>query len=291
MNILFLTFGPELKNHYQACFSILSFLKESPAPNVHIMTDYPDFYRYFGEAVTIHKLTPQQLNEWQGKHQFFWRIKCKAVEMMVAQYPDQPLMYVDSDTFLHRGLNQEIIPLITEGKAFMHLKEGHLNELKSKTETQMWTQLRGKNIAGFQITEASAMWNAGVIAIPQTRNQEITQDIVKVCDALCDTPAPRRLLEQFAFSLVIDEKIGLSPADTWIGHYWGNKADWNDAIKTFFLESRLGNRTLEDDIEAIKSFDFSSLAIFKKEKNTKLRIQRWLEKKFPAKNAAYFTAP
>ena len=135
------------------------------------------------------------------------------------------------------------------------------------------------------------MWNAGVIAIPKQHCLQAADQILAVCDALCETEAPRRLLEQLSFSIVLEQQIGLTAANQWIGHYWGNKNGWNEAIKEFFLISILQNRSLKENIEVVKQFDFSAIAILRKEKNTKLKLQRWIDRQFPPKREIFFNGP
>ena len=72
MNLILLTFGKRTETHSQAAFSILSFLKDPLIKKVIVITDYPDFYRIFGDKVECLCINDELLKQWQGKHQFFW---------------------------------------------------------------------------------------------------------------------------------------------------------------------------------------------------------------------------
>ena len=142
MNLLLLTFGDNTDNHQQAVFAALSFMRDPHIRRVLVVTDRPDFYRWLcgternallteeggedasGErgmaaAVEILPITAETLSAWQGPQQFFWRIKIQAVAMAVRQYPDQHLLYVDSDTFLAGSL-AGMVRQLDAGAACMH---------------------------------------------------------------------------------------------------------------------------------------------------------------------------
>lgn len=119
MKLVLLTFGERLENHYQAAFSILTFLKDPLIHKVLIATDCPEFYRIFQEKVEVIHITKNTLVEWQGDVQFFWRIKIKALELVQQSYPDEHLLYVDSDTFLVKLL-AEIHSELEQNHSVMH---------------------------------------------------------------------------------------------------------------------------------------------------------------------------
>ncbi|MBF1236599.1 MAG: hypothetical protein HXM43_12470, partial [Lautropia mirabilis] len=158
MNLLLLTFGDNTDNHQQAVFAALSFMRDPHIRRVLVVTDRPDFYRWLcgternallteeggedasGErgmaaAVEILPITAETLSAWQGPQQFFWRIKIQAVAMAVRQYPDQHLLYVDSDTFLAGSL-AGMVRQLDAGAACMHCFENRLGDRNSRTLTR-----------------------------------------------------------------------------------------------------------------------------------------------------------
>src|ERR1700712_98113 len=102
MNLLYITFGDDLGIHLQAAFSICSFLSKSnnDINSINMITDKPFFYNHLKEKVNVISITQQELEDWKGEHQFFWRIKIKAIEKICKMYPNSPVMYLDTDTFL-----------------------------------------------------------------------------------------------------------------------------------------------------------------------------------------------
>lgn len=286
MDLLFLTFGPNIKNHYQANYCILSFLKQKEEVNsINIYTDQPDFYKHLQDYVNVVYVTEQMLNEWKGKHDFFWRVKIKALEHYISLNNNATLVYLDSDTFLYNDIHE--FKSILKDKASMHENEGKLSELKSKTEKLMWQQVSNKSFGGIIINKGHSMWNAGVVGIPANNNLKAVKLALSVCDDLCAANVTRRLIEQFALSVALEETYGLTPADKWVGHYWSNKEEWNGYISHFFLDSYLKNYTTEQDIDRMSSADFAQLPIRKIEKNTKMRLISILNKVFPPKQISY----
>lgn len=285
MHLVCLSFGSNLDYHSQTVFAALSFLTDKHIEHVTVVTDYPDFYDVLGDKVSVYPIDERTIQDWRGEYDFFWRVKMKAIQVAQVQQPEQHLLYVDSDTFLTAPLG-ELNARLDQGHCHMHLEETILKKGQSKTERKMWKHLKKQTFAGIDVNKHSRMWNAGVIAIPKQQAKGVLQHAIEVCDALCATKCRRRLLEQFAFSLAlehhsacseasetaqsntkenIETSIKLKAADDCILHYWGNKPEWNAHIQRFFSDSKLKNRRLEDDIEAIRDFDWQSLAI-----NTKI---------------------
>ncbi|MEJ8801022.1 hypothetical protein [Pontibacter sp. H249] len=289
MNLLLLTFGPNIKNHYQANFCILSLLarqQELAFTAVYVYTDHPEFYRHLGDYVKIVPLTKDMLQEWKGEHQYLFRIKIKALEHFIISHGEVPVMYLDSDTFLYQN-TQNLKQLLSDNVALMHEEEGKLAQQKSKTVLRMWEMVKGKTFADIPITENETMWNSGVIGIPATRNQEAIQLALRICDEMLQGKVTSFMLEQFAVSIALNNIYNLQPAHPSVGHYWAAKDTWNEAISNFFLESKLKAHTIEQDIERMRQFNFKALPIRNKMKNTKLRLQRMLEKLFPPKEVVY----
>ncbi|OOF39225.1 hypothetical protein BKK49_08380 [Rodentibacter rarus] len=288
MNLLLLTFGQKLENHYQAAFCILTFLKDPQIKKIIIVTDYPAFYDFLGNKVKIISINEKTLEDWKGKNDFFWRIKIKAIELVVHQYPDNHLFYVDSDTFLASNL-QSVVQKLDENIGLMHTFEYKLSgQNRSKTTRGMFSVLNGKVFFDITINPQSEMWNAGVIALPKTCAKEIINLSLNLCDAICATPCPRRLVEQFSFSLAMNHLTELSSCEDVIGHYWGNKPEWNQFISQFFVNALLKQKTLEQCVEELRAFNWHSLPLEKKLRSTNSTLKRLIDRLFPHKHIKYF---
>lgn len=287
MNLLYLTFGDNLANHTQAQFSIYSFLVQpGSVATINVVTDRPALYKNLRAEVQVIEVNKSLLKEWAGPHEFFWRIKIKAIEMLCQKYADQPVVYLDADTFLYTGM-AALEKGLRSGIAFMHEKEGTLAQGKTKTEQRMWKQAGGKVFGPTTITASHAMWNAGVVATPNTINGTECLLALSICDAMCAGGITRRLIEQFALSVALQETYGLQKAEDFIAHYWSVKAPWTELISQFFTTVHFQQLSLPESIEQFKRLDLSKLPIKVKERNTRRRLERLVGKAFPAKETIF----
>ena len=287
MILVLLTFGDRLENHYQASLAIISYLKSDQIKKVCVVTDRPNFYQYFGEQVELITINEQIMNDWKGDHDFFWRIKMKGIEAATLNNPDQHILYVDSDTVYVDKIGELMIGL-EAGSSYMHELEGKLSQLPSKTTKNMWKSLNGKSFAGLRIDSDAEMWNAGVIALPKSHAIETIQYAIELCDQMCATNCTRRLIEQFAFSIALKDKLGLAAAENVVAHYWGNKPNWNTKITEFFMYSKLNGLTFEQDLERFEPEEFIQIPTVLREKNTKHKLQRLLNKVMKPKEIRLF---
>jgi hypothetical protein len=249
MRLVLLTFGDRLDVHAQAAFCIVSFLKADATLPVSIVTDRPAYYAHFGSRVGLHEVNAATLREWEGPPAFFWRIKIRALQEVAAACVGDDLLYVDADTILTGDL-ERLRTTLAEGRTLMHLPEHRLCDAPTKTERQNWQVLRNKTFGGIAVDEQTTMWNAGVVGVPAARARQLLAQTLAACDAMCATPARRRLLEQLAFSIALGQGASLADARREVLHYWGNKAGWQAAIDAFWLRSRFEARDLARDIAA-----------------------------------------
>ena len=287
MILTLLTFGERLENHYQACFAILTFIKDPTIQKVVVVTDRPEFYQLFDNNIDIVKIDNTTLKQWEGQYQFFWRVKIKALETIQQRYPQQNLLYIDSDTFLARNLN-ELEKKLSQGQTIMHIFEHQLCDKGSSTLAKMYRSLRGKSFCNITIQAETQMWNAGVIGLPAQYAEECIALALKLCDEMCSTDCPRRLIEQFAFSIALNHIYPLQSCDTTIGHYWGNKNEWNNNIANFFVNAHLKKLNLSDCVQQLAQQDWQQTPLIKKQRRINFKLQNLINRFFPDKNIEYF---
>ncbi len=287
MHLLYLTFGENLNNHIQAHFSINSFLaQKEEVSSINIVTDCPDYYKNLKGYVSIIEVKNETLEQWKGEHKFFWRIKIKAIEKLCDLYKNEPVLYLDSDTFLFSGI-KPLKEAASNGKAFMHENEGMLSLEKSKTAKKMWNQIKNRKYSDISIVETHAMWNAGVVLTPNQKNNKECLLALDICDEMCRQGVTRRLIEQFALSVAFQEMYGLHSASNTIAHYWSNKESWNNLIEYFLISTYFKAFTVEQTVEEIKKFEFNKLAVKTKVKNTNTRLKKIVEKLFPPRDILF----
>lgn len=287
MHLLYITFGDDISNHIQAQFSVITFLSQKEEINtINVVTDHPEFYKNLKERINVIAIDGETVNSWKGEYDFFWRVKIKAIEMLCDMYVNQPVLYLDTDTFLFGDvslLKQQALA----GKAFMHENEGMLSKEKGKTAKKMWRQIMNKQFSNITITANHCMWNAGVVLTPNQKNNKETQLALEICDAMCDQGVTRRLIEQFALSVSLHEVYGLQPAKNVIGHYWSNKESWKKEIEDFFIASNFKGYTIEETAQIIKDFDFNKIPVKMRVKSTNSRLTALVNKLYPAQDVEY----
>jgi len=289
MTIAFLVFGKDILNFQQAIFSILTILpKINKNERVVVVTDSPEYFKILNDKITVLEVDEKTFENWKGQYNFFWRIKIRALQMIADKWKDDHILYLDSDTFLFGSLDSIRLNL-NSGINMMHTDEGKLSELASKTERTMWKQLKGRTYGNITIDSNKCMWNAGVVAIASANRDKLDLALT-ICDEMCKENITPRLIEQLALSLAMNEPIDLLAAENEIGHYWGNKIEWNQKINLLLLNNLLRNQTLEHLIEEVNEINFEKTPIRVKISSTKLRLGKKLSKIFPDKMNVYITS-
>ena len=289
MHLLYLIFGNNYDNYLQAHASILSFKAHcKELKTINIITDSPQWFSSTsGEQLHITQLSPQQLQAWKGEHNFFWRAKIKAIQQISQTYPGEPIVYLDTDTFLYTGASR-ITQRLAENKALMHLEEGPIKEDSSKTIKKMYRQILDLPDAPLENLADYHMWNAGVVASPNSKDGREFALALKLCDYLCKMQVTDRLIEQFSLSVALEHCYGLEESMESIAHYWSNKKQWNAFWSQFFLSASFKNISPSEMPQHFTQQDFAEApAVLKISKNTKKRLISWLEKKFPDKKVVY----
>lgn len=288
MTLLYFVFGTAVHNHLQANFAILSWLASGEGfDRIVVLTDAPEFYRFIDDDRVVLKATDRaQLDEWEGPHQFFWRVKIKAIEAVAAEYPGSHVFYQDADTFCFND-PARLRGLLDDGHNLMHAREGALSELPTSTEKKMWSQCKGQSFGGVTITKEHNMWNAGVVAISAANIAAVIPAALAICDDMCAAGVTRRLVEQFSLSVACGLDQPVLPANGTVGHYWGNKEGWNPLINGFFLRHHLHGGAYADQVEELKTFDFRQIPIYTKSSGTHRKLSGVVDKLFTKNVVAY----
>lgn len=286
MNILYFVFGNNIEHYQQIYFSIYTALKNKAIDDkVIVIAENSSYFNYLKDEIEIIDINQQIVQEWEGPHHFFWRAKVKALELIATKYPDKHIMYLDGDTFIFKNLDA-IKQALDQGQNFMHLNEGKLCELKTKTERTMWRQMKHKTFAGISIDEKTCMWNAGLIAISKKHLGAIDLAL-QLTDEMCAAGVTRRLIEQFSFGVATNHYTSLKAADEWVGHYWGNKPQWNEVITSFIKKCYMQNLTLEQSLEAIDQLPLKDYPVAVRNSSTQRKLKKFIDSFYKDKKAMY----
>jgi hypothetical protein len=279
---MYLTFGDRLDIYIQAYFSMLSFYRQlGEYDHIVMVTTDPKFYKRasFADVICIDNAT---VEEWKGKHHFFWRSKIKAIEMVAQKYNDSDLIYVDCDTFLYGDLSKLKEGLLG-GQGYMDMDDGHPKYRKFKP-MHMWEKIGGHTYAGITLGMQHHMWVAGVLGIPNAYKQIVIQTAIQLCDEILDDKPEDIVVEQYALSIAMYEKASLASTKDFIGHYWSNKDEWIKTINTFKIKSYMSNASLKEDLEEYQLLPISVIPIRLHKRNTARRLKKLIDKLFKPNN-------
>lgn len=286
MNIVYLVFGNKMDNYQQVYFSIYTaLLYKNTDDRIIVISEDPSMFNSFEDKIEVIPINREVIKNWEGKHHFFWRVKIKALQLVAQKYPSDSILYLDGDTFFYQNMNI-LHNGMQNGQNYMHLKEGKLSMLSSKTEKLMWKQMKGKTYHGITIDENATMWNAGLIGVSY-KHFDCLALTLEINDAMCADGVTRRLIEQFAFSLGLNKYSPLQPADDFVGHYWGNKKQWNEIISHFLKECFMKNYSFDEIIKRIKEMDLTQNPIRVKESNTQRKLKNFIDQFFKNKKPVY----
>ncbi|MET0635519.1 MAG: hypothetical protein ABWZ25_05800 [Chitinophagaceae bacterium] len=287
MHLLLMTFGTNERHHLQACFCVYSFLAGGARfSSINIMTDSPGFYKSIENNVKVIAVSDELLTEWKGPHAFFWRIKIKAIGQVCDTYPGEPVIYLDTDTFLYNDF-EKAHSIVAGGHAGMHLHEAPLKRIATKTASKMYTQLRGKSLGDLRDLSDFDMWNAGVVITPNNRGMEEIRLALSICDEMLRLGVVPILIEQYSLSIALHHIYGLKPAASFLAHYWSNKDEWNQLISGFFHRCYLEALSQEETIEKFRSIPLESIPVSRKVRRMNLKLKKAIDGILPNRNLTY----
>ena len=284
MTIFFMIFGDKTVYHVQAYLSIRSFQKQMKEHDrIVVITTHPEFYASSGTDVI--KVTNENIKEWQGERNFFWRAKIKAIEYMSNQYPDDHLIYLDTDTFLYGSLDA-IRALLDQGHGMMHLKEGHPSTMMTRS-LRMWKQIAGKQYGGITMGMEHEMYNAGVVALPKEKAKSIASLALALCDGMLEDDVERIVIEQYSLSIALFEQTQLLECDNYIGHYWGNKPEWESLAYNLIANAHMKKMSLAEELEQLDFTRKDLPPIYIHHSSTGRRLKDTIDKLFKDKKQKY----
>lgn len=280
MNILYMVFGDNLGYHKEAYLSIRSFQRQmAEGDRIYMLTSQPEYYQRAG--INLLEIDEQTVARWKGPHQFVFRAKIMAMRHLATLFPDEHLLYLDTDTFLYGRLD-DLRQRLDNGQALMHLREGHPSQMKASS-LRMWKQVEGKVYGGIKIGAEHDMWNAGVVGLPHERMAAIIDTALAVCDGMLDDGVQTHVTEQYAQSVALAEGATLAAASDHIGHYWSNKPAWEELSTELMLKAYMRNESLQEELACIDDALFRQLPVYAHHSSTAAKLHRLVDKWFPDK--------
>ena len=210
-----------------AAWSALAHAGETPT-RVHVYTDDPGAFGVLEGRIDVHPLSPERIREWRGTFDFAHRLKAMMIWELTDLFPDEPLLYLDGDTFFV-GTLATVRERIGPGSCVMHEREYSVATSQTGQMKRFRKHMRPLSFEGAPVDMDADMWNAGAIGLhPQQF------PLVRRWIAFIDEVYPRYphgLVEQYAVSLVLQRGASLRACDDVVFHYWFQKDEYDAAIR------------------------------------------------------------
>jgi len=220
--------------------SLLRFYNEGPPPfKIFVYTDNKQAMQgKLPESVEFIELPAGQFQAWRGDIDFVHRVKVEMLRDFTKRVSGS-IIYVDTDTYFLKD-PAPIFEKIGKGTRFLHLLEDRVDSKSNPILKKMYRFLKkrifslkdGRNV---KMPVSVEMWNAGLIGF-SSQDKSLLEDVLELTD-LMYSQYEKHVMEQLAFSFVLQTEGSLLPAEDYVYHYWAHK-DFRNAIESFFAETK-----------------------------------------------------
>ena len=224
--------------YQEAALSILSWLHQPGSDHAQVLvyTDAPEALQGLIGArgnVFYQPVAAAQWKAWRGEIDFVHRVKICVLQDAFERVGG-PLLYLDTDT-VWLGPADTLMDALNVGQRLMHLPEGTLatgNALNQK----IYKAIKGQTMeAGvgqtFRAEGGLMMYNAGVLGL-LAKDASLLDQVLTLTEALYRA-LPKHVMEQLAFSYVLQQAGPVKSANGPVLHYWNLKA-LRDQLPAFF---------------------------------------------------------
>lgn len=238
-NIVYLAHGGQ-KYTKQAIFSLYSllyWLKEEPDNSIGIIvyTD-DDTWVPRHELITARTISPEQIRQYKGKHQYTHRVKLEILRHAQSM-SSGPILFVDCDTQWIKTPSPALRELAENPKmCWMHQLEG---KVSIRNHPDYFTLLSENPSLSQNFPPPWEMWNSGAIGIPEG-NRAFFSETLETCDQILDFLPHNNWVEQLAVSLQATKQFETKSLEPYLLHFWRDSP-----ILPEVLEKALSN--LSDD--------------------------------------------
>jgi len=237
-NLVMLSYGRE-SEYYRAIFCILSYFAWTEETNrneirILIYTDNPIFFQSYLKDMDIEyiHLTSVMLEEMLEETNYIHRRKVGVINLTFQRFPNTDLLFIDSDTFFVHKID-DMLGGFDVGKSYMHKREYSfeegLNLFNSFNQGHYpsafinYISDRNFMLGGVpeKFSKHDYSWNSGVLGLDKGF-MHYMPDVYNLTDAFYAS-SKWFVSEQLAFSLILQKRTEIRPAEKYIVHYWGSR--------------------------------------------------------------------
>lgn len=205
--------------------------------NIVIYTDKPALLAPLKEAgmpIIFEVIDADKIKLWRGAINFVHRVKIEVLLHFCAHYQGV-VLYLDTDIVLQSKLTP-IWQHIEAGGRYMHVQEGIVGSTQNPVFYKLNRFLASCQhplVANQQLAN-KAMWNAGVLGF-STQSLPMLHDVLHFTDSIYPL-YPKHIVEQFAFSIYMQQAGTVKAASPYILHYW-NLKELRPLLRSFFVHT------------------------------------------------------
>lgn len=196
--------------------------------SVHVYTDEPAAYAALAGRIEVEPVSLDRIRAWRGPDDFVHRQKTELVRDVAVRFPDDPLLYVDSDTFFV-GPVARAAERIAPGRSVLHVREFSVATHGTSQMKKFRREMRGVTFRGAPVRLDCDMWNAGAVGLDPAQFALLPEWL-----ALIDAVYPRIqrfFVEQFAISLLLQRDTTVAAIDDVLFHYWFQKDEYTEELR------------------------------------------------------------
>jgi len=232
------------KSIFSECmFALMTLSKWTPPSHwnnkeIWIYSDDPEWFASFDCPLPLHfrKIDSDIVKKWKGDIDFIHRVKIEVLLDFTANRTGN-ILYFDTDILFLQAI-EPVWAGIGNGDLYMCVMEGKLmDENQPNLIIPKLASFIRKNSPlkigeeTLNISPQVAMWNAGVIGF-NTSYRHILEKALVFTDAIYPR-FPKHIVEQFAFSLYLQQQAPLKAATSYLIHYW-NMKEVRPLLNSFF---------------------------------------------------------
>lgn len=207
---------------------------------VWIYTDHPELFEEFQRLTEIELstilLTQETIRNWKGEVDFVHRLK---IELLIDLFSKTtgPVIYLDTDTFFIAP-PEDLFLSIGQKQHLMHTREGQIqkrsNPVLRKLDKFIKREPSLAELIPLYSKQGIDMWNAGVLGLQSPVDLDLLLKVRQLTDQIYPL-YPKHVIEQFAFSYVLQSAGPIEAAEGVVHHYWNFK-EFRGLLAQFFAK-------------------------------------------------------
>ena len=222
-----------------------------------IYTDAPTRFEVIAPWVRTRLLNEGEIAEWKGPNAFVHRHKIKMLEEVLDLGQYEKILYLDTDILALKPVST-LWAGIDASHTLMHAAEHRLDSKANPIISKMHRfarrgPVRLPNGDTYKIPLNALMLNAGVLGLHGT-HLPLVRRVLALSDAM-HAAYQKHVMEQLAFSLVLQEATHVATTEDTFLHYWYHKP-FREAISVWL--HAWGTAPLEVQLAHLPALDFNA---------------------------------